>query len=231
MTSTTNKKQEIAISEKSIELTSPKDLVNFAETLKTVIVQQKLYTPIKQGDGKIKNHVHVEGWQFAGFNMGIVPVVTEVCEIKTDRTFDFSKWWCGKGVWHKYDNQHNDKCQETKTEGIRVVKYEACVDLIRVSDGSKVGHGRAICTNEERGRELQDEYIIESMAQTRAVGKAFRTVIGWLMKMAGYEATPAEEMYDIDGDDIVGDADEKKVREDIKKQRAAQSNSKAQPVK
>lgn len=227
----TNSKKALEVSDKAIELTSPKDLVNFAETLKTVIVQQKLYTPIKQGDGKIKNHVHVEGWQFAGFNMGIVPVVTEVCEIKVDRTFDHSKWWCGKGIYHKWDNQHTENCKENKTEGIQVIKYEASVDLIRVSDGSKVGHGRAICTNEERGRELQDEYIIESMAQTRAVGKAFRTVIGWLMKMAGYEATPAEEMYDIDGDDIVGGADEKKVRSDIKKQRAAQSNSKAQPVK
>ena len=39
-----------------------------------------------------------------------------------------------------------------------------------------------------------DEYAICSMAQTRAVGKAYRLLIGWLMKSAGYEATPLEEM-------------------------------------
>ena len=32
------------------------------------------------------------------------------------------------------------------------------------------------------------------MAQTRAIGKAYRNVIGWVMKLAGYEATPSEEM-------------------------------------
>jgi hypothetical protein len=32
------------------------------------------------------------------------------------------------------------------------------------------------------------------MAQTRATGKAFRNLISWLMKAAGFEATPAEEM-------------------------------------
>ena len=35
-----------------------------------------------------------------------------------------------------------------------------------------------------------------SMAQTRALGKAYRMALGWIMKMAGYEATPAEEMPD-----------------------------------
>jgi hypothetical protein len=32
------------------------------------------------------------------------------------------------------------------------------------------------------------------MAQTRAIGKAYRNLIGWVMKMTGYESTPAEEM-------------------------------------
>jgi hypothetical protein len=32
------------------------------------------------------------------------------------------------------------------------------------------------------------------MAQTRAVAKALRLCLGWIMALAGYEATPAEEM-------------------------------------
>ena len=32
------------------------------------------------------------------------------------------------------------------------------------------------------------------MAQTRAIGKAYRNLLAWLMKAAGFEATPAEEM-------------------------------------
>ena len=57
-------------------------------------------------------------------------------------------------------------------------KYRAEVSL-RNAAGDKVGF---------------DEYAVASMAQTRAVGKAFRMKIGWLLKIAGYETTPAEEM-------------------------------------
>lgn len=72
-------------------------------------------------------------------------------------------------------------------------KYRAEVSL-RDKDGNKVGYGVAICTNKEAGKTAFDEYAVASMAQTRAVGKAFRMKIGWLLKVAGYETTPAEEM-------------------------------------
>lgn len=72
-------------------------------------------------------------------------------------------------------------------------KYRAEVSL-RNAAGDKVGYGVAICTNREPGKTRFDEYAVASMAQTRAVGKAFRMKIGWLLKVAGYETTPAEEM-------------------------------------
>lgn len=72
-------------------------------------------------------------------------------------------------------------------------KYRAEVSL-RDKVGNIVGSGMAICTNKEPGKTNFDEYAVASMAQTRAVGKAFRLKIGWLLKIAGYETTPAEEM-------------------------------------
>lgn len=72
-------------------------------------------------------------------------------------------------------------------------KYRAEVSL-RDKDNNKVGYGVAICTNKEQGKKNFDEYAVASMAQTRAVGKAYRMKIGWLLKIAGYETTPAEEM-------------------------------------
>lgn len=41
------------------------------------------------------------------------------------------------------------------------------------------------------------------MAQTRAVGKAYRMKIGWLLKVAGYETTPAEEMDAVQQAEVV----------------------------
>ena len=74
-----------------------------------------------------------------------------------------------------------------------VYKYRAEVSLVD-KEGDKVGYGVAICTNKEAGKQNFDEYAVASMAQTRAVGKAYRMKIGWLLKIAGYETTPAEEM-------------------------------------
>jgi hypothetical protein len=67
-----------------------------------------------------------------------------------------------------------------------------------------VTKGYAMCSNKEKGKESFDEYAIASMAQTRAIGKSYRGLLGWLMKMAGYEGTTAEEMdesYIQDGPD------------------------------
>lgn len=81
---------------------------------------------------------------------------------------------------------------ENLSEG-EIYKYRAEVSLYD-QGGAKVGSGVAICTNKEAGKKNFDEYAVASMAQTRAVGKAFRMKIGWLLKIAGYETTPAEEM-------------------------------------
>ena len=81
----------------------------------------------------------------------------------------------------------------------RTYRYRAEVSL-RDKEGNKVGYGVAICTNKEAGKLNFDEYAVASMAQTRAVGKAYRMKIGWLLKVAGYETTPAEEMDAIAAD-------------------------------
>lgn len=79
-------------------------------------------------------------------------------------------------------------CNETE------VKYMATVEVRRIDNDKVMSKGIAICTNREASKRLFDEYAILSMAQTRAEGKAFRMLLSWIMKAAGFEATPAEEM-------------------------------------
>jgi hypothetical protein len=83
-------------------------------------------------------------------------------------------------------------------------KYRADVSLVRLADDKIVGRGIAICSNKERTKKAFDEYAIASMAQTRAEGKAARMLLSWLMKAAGYETTPAEEMVDTEEADEIG---------------------------
>ena len=71
---------------------------------------------------------------------------------------------------------------------------------VKVYAGDKhISTGFAICSNKESIKKGFDEYAILSMAQTRAIGKAYRNKLGWVMKLAGYEATPKEEMQKVDG--------------------------------
>jgi hypothetical protein len=74
------------------------------------------------------------------------------------------------------------------------IKYMATCEVRSYQDNKLVSVGIAICSNKEGSKKFFDEYAILSMAQTRAVGKAFRNQLAWLMKAAGFEATPAEEM-------------------------------------
>lgn len=95
-------------------------------------------------------------------------------------------------------------------------KYRAEVSL-RDKNGNVVGGGMAVCTNKEPGKTRFAEYAVASMAQTRAVGKAYRLSIGWLLKVAGYETTPAEEMDVINGEMVEPDGEKhnRKVREAV----------------
>jgi hypothetical protein len=72
------------------------------------------------------------------------------------------------------------------------IKYSATAKIYL--NDKVVGIGYAVCSNKENIKKSFDEYAILSMAQTRAIGKAYRNKIGWVMKLAGYESIPAEEV-------------------------------------
>jgi hypothetical protein len=73
------------------------------------------------------------------------------------------------------------------------IAYEATV-IVRTLNGMELSKGEAICSSKESNWKNADEYAIKSMATTRATSKALRIPLGWVMVLAGYSATPAEEM-------------------------------------
>lgn len=72
--------------------------------------------------------------------------------------------------------------------------YESRIKLIRTRDGMEIGGASAECTYDEQNWEHRDRYALKSMSQTRATGKAFRLSFSWMMVLAGYAPTPAEEV-------------------------------------
>lgn len=143
------------------DLINSDSMLNLSKDLAKLIKEKGLSSNI-QG----KQFVNVEGWQFAGASLGLMPIITET----TDLT-------------------------RRGTEAGQVeIKYMAKCEVRNINTGQLVATGVAICSNFEHSKKRFDEYAILSMAQTRAIGKAYRNLLAWLMKAAGFEATPAEEM-------------------------------------
>jgi hypothetical protein len=84
-----------------------------------------------------------------------------------------------------------------ESEGV----YVATVELVRMSDGACISKASAECGSPDEldkyGKPIwstRPRYARRSMAQTRATGKACRLAFSWIMSLAGYEPTPAEEI-------------------------------------
>jgi len=138
------------------DLADPRSTLRLATELQAYVKDNALTTNIKG-----KTYVNIEGWQYAGSQLGIIPVMLS-CDLQ----------------------------QGAQGE----VKYKAEVEIHDYKTDKVIGRGFAICSNREHSKKSFDEYAIASMAQTRATGKAFRLLIGWFMKAAGFEPTPSEDM-------------------------------------
>lgn len=157
-----------------LDLSSAKNALEVAKELQRFVNEQKLTVDI-QG----RNYPLVEAWQFAGSQFGLYPILISCVNESSyePRTYQWT------------DRRNNPK--EKKTQHF---KYRANVEIRRYSDDSIFSRGSMVCTNDEFGKHEFAEYAIESMAQTRAEGKAWRMLLAWVMKAAGFEQTPAEEM-------------------------------------
>lgn len=67
----------------------------------------------------------------------------------------------------------------------------------RTMDGRVVGRADAICSRDESTWSGRPDYALLGMAQTRAISRALRGPLGFVVKLAGFEATAAEEMHGV----------------------------------
>ena len=73
--------------------------------------------------------------------------------------------------------------------------WEATVKLVRIADGHELMRAQHTCGAQgDAPWDKRNTYAKQSMAITRATGKCCRLVFSWIMVMAGYSPTPAEEM-------------------------------------
>ena len=76
----------------------------------------------------------------------------------------------------------------------RVQGFECHAEAILVSTGQVISAAQAMCLDDESKWSDKPLFQLRSMAQTRAQAKALRNVLAWVVVLAGYAPTPAEEM-------------------------------------
>lgn len=87
--------------------------------------------------------------------------------------------------------------------------WEACVEA-KTMAGVVVGAAEAECLRSETRWRDADDYAIRSMAQTRATSKALRQPLGFVITLAGFQTTPAEEVPAVEEPAV---ASQKQLRE------------------
>jgi hypothetical protein len=85
----------------------------------------------------------------------------------------------------------------TDEEG-NLLGYKCYVEA-RTLSGQVVGAGTGICMADEANWKGKPHHALESMAETRGASKALRRPLNFIIKLSGYDTTPAEEMPDEDG--------------------------------
>lgn len=75
-----------------------------------------------------------------------------------------------------------------------ITGFEARAEVIDTHTGQIVSSAEAMCLNDEVNWKKKPLFQLRSMAQTRASAKALRNVLAWVVVLAGYKPTPAEEM-------------------------------------
>lgn len=78
-------------------------------------------------------------------------------------------------------------------EGDKIVGWEARVNVLDET-GRVIGSSEGMCMADEKNWKGKPSYALRSMAQTRTAGKALRSLFAHVAVLAGYSATPAEEM-------------------------------------
>jgi len=140
---------------------------NVANTLAPLVRNQGLVVKGLNKNNKEAEYVMVEGWEVLGTFLGIVPVTTIIEDVKNDK---------GRIVGYK----------------ARATLYQnPIIENDEIVGGTVISRAEAQADKSGFQKEL---FSIASMAQTRALGKAYRMGLSWIMKMAGFEGTPAEDM-------------------------------------
>lgn len=170
---------------------SPADVIvaatEAANQLADVIKQRRLFQRISGRD-----HILVEGWQTLGTLVGVFavkdggvrelpwPILAPLGEEPEDpRTAAHQAWEQHRALLAQRDLGR---------------AYGYAVAYRAVKNGQDVGWGEGRCNRGEKTWMAREDYALAGMAAARGQGRTLRQPLGFIVHLAGYSTTPAEEM-------------------------------------
>jgi hypothetical protein len=111
-------------------------------------------------------------------------------------------------------------------EGYDTVRgFEATADALLVSTNQVISSAEAMCLDDEEKWGASPFFQLRSMAQTRACAKVLRNVLAWVVVLAGYNPTPAEEM-----DGVEASVESPKAKSETKRRKAETKSTSAETI-
>lgn len=129
-----------------------------------------------------------------------VALMTEIADVVKD-VIEKQKWFQQIGPkkhiliqgWTFIGGLGGCSAKTTHTEKIDG-GFKAHAEVVRVDSGVVVGEADQVCMSAEKNWKSKDDYALIGMASTRACSRALSSVFRHVVELAGYSATPAEEM-------------------------------------
>lgn len=143
------------------------DAQNKADMLYNVVEKQHLYQEIRG-----KKYLQLEAWQTLGKFCNVIGEIEWVKPVEL---------WETKGF-----------------EARAIIKMtEVNIDeegRTHITVGDTIAVAESMCMNDELNWQGKPIFQLKSMAQTRALSKAYRSCLSFIVALAGYAVSPAEEM-------------------------------------
>lgn len=188
---------------------SPQEIVKQASDVATALADVIEKQDLARNLGGRKKHVEIEGWQAAGTMLGAQALTTDTKRVEPRCEFPVKTHRKKYG----YINGNRQVVEEFTDEWVCTGWSFDAVAEVRTLDGRCIGRGEATCSREEENWMRSSDSAVKGMAQTRACSRALRQALGFIVGMAGYSATPQEEMEAAGvGPDLELATDEQKAR-------------------
>lgn len=175
-----------------------------AQQFSDVVKKQRMFKRIGESD-----HIQIEAWQTIGALTGVLADDGHVTELPWPQIEplgeeppaagrephgprDGVEWqtWKAADIQRRHWEHHRDLLQ-ARALG-RTFGFKA--EFRAAKGGAGVGWGEGRCTRSEPSKVSQEDYALASMAQTRGQSRALGAPLKFVVKLAGYETTPAEEL-------------------------------------